>query len=108
MYDTSHISLPANFLFKHPFDNGELDVRDELLAKVPRDTREIKTNIRAYYAMITHLDTQIAKILAVLRKKGLSDNTIIVYSADNGLALGQHGLMGKQNLYEHSIKVPLL
>ena len=58
--------------------------------------------------MITHLDEQIGRILSALEKKGLKENTIIVFSADNGIAIGQHGLMGKQNLYEHSIKVPLI
>ena len=108
MYDTANISLPPNFKTEHPFDNGELDIRDEWLAGYPRTPEEVKANIAAYYAMITHLDAQIGRILDALDKKGLAENTIIVYSADNGLAVGQHGLMGKQNLYEHSVKVPLL
>ncbi|CAN0602612.1 unnamed protein product, partial [Ectocarpus sp. 12 AP-2014] len=74
----------------------------------PRTEAEVKANIIAYYAMITHLDEQVGRILKTLEEKGLADNTIVVYSADNGLAVGQHGLMGKQNLYEHSIKVPLI
>ena len=108
MYDTSKISIPGNFMPKHPFDNGELKIRDEMLASFPRTTGEIKTHIRDYYAMLTHMDQQIGKIIAALKEKGLYENTIIVFAGDNGLALGQHGLMGKQNLYEHSIKVPLI
>ena len=108
LYDAAKIALPPNFKPEHPFDNGELDIRDEWLAGYPRTAAEVKANIIAYYAMITHMDEQIGRILQALEKKGLRENTIIVFSADNGLAVGQHGLMGKQNLYEHSIKVPLI
>ena len=108
MYDTADIELPANFMPQHPFDNGELDIRDEWLAGYPRTPQEIKANIAAYYAMITHLDDQIGRVIKKLEEKGMLDNTIIVFSGDNGLAVGQHGLMGKQNLYEHSINVPLI
>ena len=107
-YDTDKIDLPPNFAPMHAFDNGELDILDEWLAGYPRTPDEIKANIVAYYAMITHMDEQIGKIISALDEKGLRDNTLIVFSSDNGLAVGQHGLMGKQNLYEHSIKVPLI
>ncbi len=108
MYDTAKIRTPQNFMLAHPFDNGELTVRDEKLASLPRNPQEIKLHIRDYYAMITHLDDQIGDIVKSLKEKGLYDNTIIIFAADNGLALGQHGLMGKQNVYEHSVKVPLV
>ncbi|MEL7118102.1 MAG: sulfatase-like hydrolase/transferase [Bacteroidota bacterium] len=108
MYDTANIELPPNYMPQHPFDNGELDIRDEWLAGYPRTKPEIKANIAAYYAMITHLDEQIGRILQKLEEKGLAENTLIVFAGDNGLAVGQHGLMGKQNLYEHSIGVPLV
>jgi arylsulfatase A-like enzyme len=58
--------------------------------------------------MITHLDAQIGRIIEALEKSGLAENTIIIFAGDNGLALGQHGLMGKQNVYEHSVGVPLI
>ena len=48
------------------------------------------------------------RILTALEESGQADNTIIVFSGDNGLAVGQHGLMGKQNLYDHSLRVPLI
>ena len=108
MYNTDELSLPPNFIPQHPFDNGEINIRDEWLAGYPRTEAEIKANIAAYYAMITHLDEQIGRVLKTLREKGMMENTIIVFAGDNGLAVGQHGLMGKQNLYEHSIKVPLI
>jgi arylsulfatase A-like enzyme len=58
--------------------------------------------------MIEHLDTQIGRILAALKKSGQFENTIVIYAADNGLALGSHGLLGKQSAFEHSMRVPLI
>ena len=108
MYDPATISLPESYLPEHPFDNGELRVRDELLAGFPRGEDEVRRHIAAYYAMITHADAQMGRVLKVLEETGRAENTIIVFAGDNGLAVGKHGLMGKQSLYEHSIRVPLM
>ncbi len=108
MYDPSKISLPKNFLPEHPFDNGEMKIRDEKLAPWPRTPEVVRKHIADYYAMITHLDAQIGRVLDALEQSGHAQNTIIIFSGDNGLAVGQHGLMGKQNLYEHSVRVPLV
>lgn len=108
LYDPDQIRLPENFLTEHPFDFGVRQVRDEVLARSPRDEAEIKKHIREYYAMITHLDDTVGRIVESLKKSGRYDDTIILFAADNGLAVGQHGLMGKQNNYEHSIRVPMI
>lgn len=108
MYPSDKIELPENFLPEHPFDNGELKIRDEMLAPFPRTPEVIKEHIADYYAMITHMDTQIGRMIRALEETGELENTIVIFAGDNGLAVGQHGLMGKQNLYEHSIKVPLI
>ena len=68
----------------------------------------MRRHIAEYYAMITHLDAETGRLLDALEERGLADDTIIVMAGDNGLAVGQHGLMGKQNLYEHSVRVPLI
>jgi arylsulfatase A-like enzyme len=94
---------PPNFLAEHPFDNGELRGRDELLAPFPRTPAEVGRHLADYYGMISHQDAWIARVV-----ERLPANTIVVYTADHGLALGQHGLMGKQSLYEHSLRVPLI
>jgi len=107
-YTASAIKLPESFMPQHPFDNGELKVRDEMLAGFPRTPGEVCRHIAAYYAMITHLDSQIGRILETLRETGREKDTVIVFAGDNGLALGNHGLMGKQSLYEHSVRVPLI
>ncbi|WP_170845733.1 sulfatase-like hydrolase/transferase [Parapedobacter composti] len=107
-YDEDQLSIPPNFLPAHPFNNGEMKVRDELVTGFPRQETEIRKNLRAYYALISHLDHHVGRVISALKKRGLYENTIIIFAADNGLAVGQHGLMGKQNLYEHSIKVPMV
>lgn len=108
MYDPEQIPLPDNFMTEHPFNYGARQIRDETLAAYPRTEAEIKRHIADYYAMITHLDYEIGLVLDALEQSGQADNTIIVLAGDNGLAVGQHGLMGKQSHYDHSIRVPLL
>ncbi len=108
MYDPRKIPVPENFMPEHPFDNGELRIRDEKLAPWPRTPEIVQEHIAAYYAMITHLDDQMGRVLAALQAAGHADNTIVIFAGDNGLAVGRHGLMGKQNLYEHSVRVPLV
>lgn len=108
MYNKDEIKLPSNFLEEHPFDYGVKRERDEDLAAYPRSEDEVKKNIAEYYAMISHIDYEVGNIIDKLKEKGLYEDTIIVFSGDNGLAVGQHGLMGKQSNYEHSIRVPLI
>lgn len=108
MYDPEKILVPQNFMKNHPFDNGALKTRDELLAPFPRSSKDVKCQLAEYYAMITHLDDQVGRILKVLEERDDFDNTIIIFAGDNGLAMGQHGLFGKQNCYEHSVRVPLI
>ncbi len=108
MYDPSGIELPENFMAHHPIEYGNTDCRDELLAPYPRTPEVTKRHIAEYYAMITHLDHQIGLVLKALKDKGALENTVIVFAGDNGLALGQHGLFGKQSNYEHSIRVPFI
>lgn len=107
-YPEKDIPLPANFKPLHPFDYGEAQVRDENLAPWPRTPEIVKATLSDYYGLISHLDARVGDIIRSLKKKGLYDNTIIVYAADNGLAVGSHGLLGKQSLYEHSMKVPFI
>lgn len=108
MYDPEDIPLPENFMAYHPFDNGALHIRDEKLAEFPRQPDEIRRHIAEYYGMISHLDNEFGRVMAALDATGERDNTIVVFAGDNGLAVGQHGLMGKQNLYDHSVRVPLI
>lgn len=111
MYPVDKIKIPKNFLPEHPYCeemNSGRNLRDEKLAPFPRTKYAIQKNRQEYYALITHLDDQIGKILKALNESGRANNTLIVFAADNGLALGSHGLMGKQSMYEHSMKIPLV
>ncbi len=108
MYRPSGMPLPANFMSLHPFHNGWMTGRDERLAPWPRTPEVIRQHLADYYGMITHLDAQIGHVLAELERNGDLQRTVIVFASDNGLAIGSHGLMGKQNLYEHSSGVPLV
>jgi arylsulfatase A-like enzyme len=109
MYKPTDIPLPANFVPMHPFDNGEMTVRDELLAPWPRTPDIIRRHLADYYACITCLDHHLARVFACLKDLGQFTNTFIIFAGDNGLSLGEHGLMGKQNLYEYGgMHVPLV
>lgn len=101
--------LPANFAPQLPFNNGAMNGgRDENLGAWPRTERMIRQQLAEYYGLITHLDEQIGRILGALRDSGLEGNTVVVFAADNDLALGSHGLLGKQSVFEHSMRVPMI
>jgi arylsulfatase A-like enzyme len=108
LYDPAKIPLPANFQPEHIFYNGHNRNRDELLAPLPRTPEVIRRHLAGYYGMISEVDYQIGRILRALEATGHAQNTVVILASDNGLAVGQHGLLGKQNLYEHSIRVPLV
>lgn len=107
-YSESAMMLPQNFLPEHPFDHGNFNGRDEQLFRWPRTPTETRQEIAAYYAVISYMDQQIGRILACLKQHRLADNTIVIFTSDHGLALGSHGLRGKQNMYEHTIGTPLI
>lgn len=109
MYYRTPPPLPVNFLPQLPFDNGAMrGGRDENLGAWPRTEAMIRDQLAEYYGLITHMDQQIGRILAALEQSGQAGNTIIIFAADNGLALGSHGLLGKQSVFEHSMRVPLV
>lgn len=107
-YPPEDMRLPDNFMKFHPFDQGDYYLRDEVLAGYPRSEKVVRENISDYYAMITHMDAQIGRILDALEDSGQADNTLVIYASDHGLALGSHGLMGKQNQYDHSVRAPFI
>lgn len=108
MYPVDQVKVPENFLPEHPFDEGDHHVRDEQLAPFPRTEHAVQVHRREYYAIITHMDRQIGRIFDALEKTGMADNTYVIMTADHGLAVGEHGLLGKQNVYECSMRIPLI
>lgn len=108
MYYRQRPPLPPNFLPQHPFNNGWMTGRDEALAPWPRTEEVIRDQLAEYYGMITHMDAQIGRVLAALEESGAASRTVVIFTADQGLAMGSHGLLGKQNLYERSLGAPLI
>jgi choline-sulfatase len=103
--------LPVNYLPGHPFPHGHPGLRDEEKVQgvlTRRDEATVRNEIGREYACIENIDRQVGRVLARLDELGELDNTYIIFTSDHGIAVGRHGLMGKQNLYEHSWKVPFL
>ncbi|WP_372772911.1 sulfatase-like hydrolase/transferase [Mangrovibacterium sp.] len=103
--------LPANYLPAHPFFHGHPGLRDE--EKVSgvwknRDEQTIRNEVGREFACDENIDIQLGKVLKKLEEMGELDNTYIIYTADHGIAIGRHGLQGKQNLYEHTWRVPFI
>ncbi len=69
----------------------------------PEKTQRI---LRDYYRLITGMDREVGRIVAELEKLGFADNTVIVFTADNGFALGDRGMADKWFMYEEDIRVP--
>ncbi|MDC0584287.1 sulfatase-like hydrolase/transferase [Bacteroidales bacterium] len=110
MYPEDGITMPESFAPNYPFEDNigcGPALRDAALAPFPRTDFAVRKHRQEYFALITHLDAQIGKIIKALEESGQLENTYIFYSADHGLAVGDHGLFGKQNMYEHSVKPPL-
>lgn len=111
MYPLENVAVPESFLPVYPFKDSigcGPGLRDEKLAPFPRTEYSIKVHRQEYYAIITHMDEQIGRIINHLKETGQDKNTYIIFSADHGLSVGNHGLVGKQNMYDHSMRVPLI
>jgi alpha-L-fucosidase len=108
LYDPEKLALPANYQPVHPLDIGDMTCRDESLEAWPRTEDAIRRQIHDYYSLISGMDRDIGRLLDTLDQQSLASNTIVVFTSDQGIALGSHGLMGKQNLYEDTQRVPML
>ena len=103
--------LPPNYLPAHPFHHGHPGLRDEVAVSgvwERRDEQTIRNELGREFACSENIDTQIGRVLAKLDTMGELENTYIIYTADHGMAIGRHGLQGKQNLYQHTWRVPFI
>lgn len=122
LYAETRIPLEQNFLEKPPLQSfynqglpGENFYRDSdytdnyknLPAGPPRSPKIIKEYTKAYYATISHLDSQIGSLMAQLKDKGQMKNTVIIFLSDNGYFLGNHGLGNKLTMHEESVRIPM-
>jgi arylsulfatase A-like enzyme len=104
-------ALPVNYLPAHPFPHGHPNLRDEVDVSgvwKNRDERTIRNELGRQFACDENIDIQIGRVLKKLDELGELDNTYIFYTSDHGMAIGRHGLQGKQNLYEHTWRVPMI
>ncbi|MCC7494727.1 MAG: sulfatase-like hydrolase/transferase [Fimbriimonadaceae bacterium] len=108
LYDPATLPPVANWCPEHPFDNGDLVIRDERLAPWPRTDALLRRYRARYYGLISHLDYHLGRVLGRLAADGSLDRTIVVFTGDQGLAIGSHGLLGKESMYDHSIASPLI
>lgn len=103
--------LPMSYLPAHPFHHGHPGLRDEEKVQgvlTRRDEATVRNELGREYACIENIDRQIGRVLDKLEEMGELDNTYVIFTSDHGIAVGRHGLMGKQNLYEHTWKVPMI
>ena len=103
--------LQDNYLEEHPFFHGHPKLRDEERVSgvwKNRDENTVRNELGREYACSENIDIQIGKVLGKLEAMGELDNTYIIYTSDHGMSIGRHGLMGKQNLYEHTWRVPFI
>ncbi|NLY01369.1 MAG: sulfatase-like hydrolase/transferase [Rhodopirellula sp.] len=107
-YDPKKLPLPPNFQPRHPFDHGNIEGRDEQLLPWPRTAEIVRKDLAVYYSVISHLDEHIGRIFQALKETGQEENTLVLFTGDQGLAVGSHGLRGKQNMYEHTVGTPLI
>ena len=93
MYNPKALALPPN----HPSANNRITTPPPTRGR----NREPRTSLAAYYGMVSHLDTQVGRILDAIDTYGHRDDTIILFATDHGFSLGSHGERGKANGYEH-------
>ncbi|EDM25915.1 choline sulfatase [Lentisphaera araneosa HTCC2155] len=110
MYPLDSIEVPKSYLSNYPYDEemgcNPVGLRDERLMPSPRTEFAVKVHRQEYFALATHMDREIGRIFDALEKSGMKDNTYVIFTADHGLSVGHHGLVGKQNMYDHSMQVP--
>lgn len=104
-------ALPIGYLPAHPFHHGQPGLRDEEEVSgvwKNRDETTIRNETGREFACSENIDIQIGRVLDQLEAMGELDRTYVIYTSDHGMAIGRHGLQGKQNLYEHTWRVPFI
>lgn len=92
--------LPDNYL---PENDPHAD---EWASLSPRERRDLPEWMRVYYAMTANLDDNVGRLLAAIRRMGLDENSIIVFTSDHGEMFGAHGRRAKNIFYEEAVRVP--
>lgn len=107
-YSPEEIALPPNFMAKPPFEQFNPIIRDERELPFPRVEKDILAATAEYYAMIEHMDAQIGRMLDVLKRKKIDQDTLVIFCSVKGLSMGSHGIIGKQTMYEEGLRTSLI
>ena len=105
-YPVEEIVIPTNF--RDPL-NGKLGYQSRGRHRLADDAiseQDFRVIMQHYYALVAHIDEQVGRIESLLSRKGLRENTILVFSSDHGEQLGNHGFVEKCLMYEESVRVP--
>jgi arylsulfatase A-like enzyme len=95
--ETDHEAWGQHLAFLRSHSHSELLTDEYVLA-----------GARQYYAMVSLIDQKIGELLDLLERRGDLDDTLVIYAADHGEMLGDHGLMAKMNFYRSSVRIPLI
>ena len=108
-YKEEDIDLPATPLGTVEEDPHAARLRHSYGASdVELNEQQIRNARRAYYGSISDIDDKVADVLNTIEEAGLSDNTIVIFTADHGDMLGERGMWFKMSYLEHSARVPLI
>lgn len=77
-------------------------------ANMKMDVRRQKKAVGGYYASVAFMDAQVGKVMAALKKAGIADKTIVIFTSDHGYHLGEHDFWAKVSLRDESAQVPLI
>lgn len=111
IYENAVIPPPASFT------RQDWDAQPEFIRKSlngdrgllnPANPEALLKELRTFYRTVTRADAAVGAILDELKRLGLDDKTVVIFSSDHGSLLGDHGLTGKWLMYENSIRIPLI
>lgn len=108
LYRDIEIDQPYCGDWARDVDSLPAPLRDYRMNWAPMNEAQIRGARRAFYALCTHIDHQLRVVWGTLREEGLADNTIVLFTADHGDLLGNHGLWQKRWFYENSARIPML
>ena len=86
------------------YHKGETPATVPTKQSVPHDPAKVRDTFRTLKAV----DDNVGRLLATLDEQGLTENTVVIFTSDNGYYLGEHGLGDKRSAYEESMRIPLL
>ena len=106
LYTSEGLPFPENF---HDPLRGKPAFQSQVRCRIEPGSIKIenfRTIIRYYYALVSHIDHEIGRIISFLEQNRMINNTLLIFSSDHGEMLGNHGFLEKNLMYQESVKVP--